>query len=80
MVSVIGIQSTGKSTLLNTIFGLHFNVSAGQCIRCAYFQLLPIDPTTLGKQIGIDHIMIVDKVGLHAPELQYKEAQSMIMN
>ena len=29
VVSVLGIQSTGKSTLLNTIFGLHFNVSAG---------------------------------------------------
>ena len=74
VVSVLGIQSTGKSTLLNTIFGLHFNVSAGRCTRGAYFQLLPVDPT-LSRQIGADHIMIVDTEGLRAPELQYKEAQ-----
>ena len=74
VISVLGIQSTGKSTLLNTIFGLHFNVSAGRCTRGAYFQLLPVDPT-LGRQIGTDHIMIVDTEGLRAPELQYKEAQ-----
>ena len=74
VVSVLGIQSTGKSTLLNTIFGLHFNVSAGRCTRGAYFQLLPVDPT-LSKKIGTDHIMIVDTEGLRAPELQYKEVQ-----
>ena len=74
VISVLGIQSTGKSTLLNTIFGLHFNVSAGRCTRGAYFQLLPVDPK-LGKKIGTDHIMIVDTEGLRAPELQYKEAQ-----
>jgi len=30
-----------KSTLLNTMFGLHFNVIAGRCTRDAYIQLLP---------------------------------------
>jgi len=74
VVSVLGIQSTGKSTLLNTIFGLHFNVSAGRCTRGAYFQLLPINKN-LGERIGADHILIVDTEGLRAPELQYKEAQ-----
>ena len=74
VVSVLGIQSTGKSTLLNTIFGLHFNVSAGRCTRGAYFQLLPVNKT-LAKRIGTDHILIVDTEGLRAPELQYKEAQ-----
>ncbi|XP_065900804.1 interferon-induced very large GTPase 1-like isoform X2 [Dysidea avara] len=74
VVSVLGIQSTGKSTLLNTAFGLQFNVSAGRCTRGAYFQLLPVN-TTLAKRIGTDHILIVDTEGLRAPELQYKEAQ-----
>jgi len=73
-VSVLGIQSTGKSTLLYTIFGVQFNVSAGRCTRGAYFQLLPINKT-LAKRIGADHILIVDTEGLRAPELQYKEAQ-----
>ena len=74
VVSVLGIQSTGKSTLLNTIFGLHFNVSAGRCTRGAYFQLLSLNHTLCSK-IGADHIMIVDTEGLRAPELQYKESQ-----
>ena len=74
VISVLGIQSTGKSTLLNTIFGLRFNVSAGRCTRGAYFQLLPFN-TELRKEIGCDHILIVDTEGLRAPELQYKEQQ-----
>ena len=74
VISVLGIQSTGKSTLLNTIFGLRFNVSAGRCTRGAYFQLLSFN-SELRKEIGCDHILIVDTEGLRAPELQYKEQQ-----
>ena len=74
VISVLGIQSTGKSTLLNTIFGLRFNVSAGRCTRGAYFQLLSFN-AELRKEIGCDHILIVDTEGLRAPELQYKEQQ-----
>ena len=74
VISVLGIQSTGKSTLLNTIFGLRFNVSAGRCTRGAYFQLLSFN-SKLRKEIGCDHIVIVDTEGLRAPELQYKEQQ-----
>ena len=29
VLSILGVQSSGKSTLLNTMFGLQFNVSAG---------------------------------------------------
>ncbi|XP_027527421.1 interferon-induced very large GTPase 1-like, partial [Neopelma chrysocephalum] len=43
VLSVLGIQSTGKSTLLNAMFGLQFNVSAGRCTRGAFMQLLPLD-------------------------------------
>ena len=38
-VAVLGAQSCGKSTLLNTIFGLNFPVSSGRCTRGAYMQL-----------------------------------------
>ena len=74
VISVLGIQSTGKSTLLNTIFGLRFNVSAGRCTRGAYFQLLSFN-SELSKELDCDHILIVDTEGLRAPELQYKESQ-----
>ena len=43
VLSVLGLQSTGKSTMLNTTFGVQFNVSAGRCTRGAYMQLLPLD-------------------------------------
>ena len=74
VISVLGIQSTGKSTLLNTMFGLRFNVSAGRCTRGAYFQLLSFN-SELSEEIGCDHILIVDTEGLRTPELQYKEQQ-----
>ena len=74
VISVLGIQSTGKSTLLNTVFGLHFNVSAGRCTRGAYFQLLTLNDTLRVKS-KFHYILIVDTEGLRAPELQYKESQ-----
>jgi len=74
VISVLGIQSSGKSTLLNTLFGLHFNVSAGRCTRGAYFQLLPLDDS-LREQTNCDYILIVDTEGLRAPELLQKASQ-----
>jgi len=69
VLSVLGIQSTGKSTLLNTMFGLRFNVSAGRCTRGAYIQLLPLN-SSLREEIDCDYVLIVDTEGLRAPELQ----------
>ena len=69
VLSVLGIQSSGKSTLLNTMFGLHFNVSAGRCTRGAYTQLLPLNDS-LRERIDCDYMLIVDTEGLRAPELQ----------
>ena len=74
VISVLGIQSTGKSTLLNTTFGLRFRVSPGRCTRGAYFQLLSFD-SDMHKQTDCDHILIIDTEGLHAPELHYEEQQ-----
>ena len=69
VLSVLGIQSTGKSALLNTMFGLHFNVSAGRCTRGAYIQLLPLN-NSLRQMIDCDYVLIVDTEGLRAPQLQ----------
>ena len=67
--SILGVQSTGKSTLLNIMFGLRFNVSAGRCTRGAYIQLLPLN-NSLRQKIDCDYVLIVDTEGLCAPELQ----------
>ena len=36
-------KAMGKSTLLNTTFGLNFPVSSGRCTRGAYMQLVKVD-------------------------------------
>ncbi|XP_041471502.1 interferon-induced very large GTPase 1-like [Lytechinus variegatus] len=66
VLSVLGIQSSGKSTLLNTMFGLQFAVSAGRCTRGAYMQLIPVDGDT---NMPFDYVAVVDTEGLRAPEL-----------
>ena len=74
VVSVVGIQSTGKSTLLNTMFGLQFNVSAGRCTRGAFMQLLPVGNSGVLSQKFCDYVLIVDTEGLRAPELSSNES------
>ena len=66
VLSVIGIQSSGKSTLLNTMFGLDFAVSAGRCTRCIYAQLLPAADRS---GLPFDYMLVLDSEGLRAHEL-----------
>ncbi|XP_017600843.1 PREDICTED: interferon-induced very large GTPase 1-like, partial [Corvus brachyrhynchos] len=65
VLSVLGIQSTGKSTLLNAMFGLQFNVSAGRCTRGAFMQLIPVGEE-LQQDLGFDFVLVVDTEGLRA--------------
>uniref|UniRef100_A0A8C6QJC4 VLIG-type G domain-containing protein n=1 Tax=Nannospalax galili TaxID=1026970 RepID=A0A8C6QJC4_NANGA len=71
VLSVLGLQSSGKSTLLNALFGLQFTVSAGRCTRGAYMQLLKVEET-FTKEFGFDFVLVVDTEGLRAPELSNK--------
>ncbi|KAL0198310.1 hypothetical protein M9458_006850 [Cirrhinus mrigala] len=68
VLSVLGIQSTGKSTMLNAMFGLQFAVSAGRCTRGAFMQLVKVSEE-LRKQLKFDYILVVDTEGLRALEL-----------
>ncbi|XP_040215038.1 interferon-induced very large GTPase 1-like [Rana temporaria] len=68
VLSVLGIQSTGKSTLLNAMFGLQFAVSAGRCTRGAFMQLLEVDKE-LRQEMNFDYVLVVDTEGLKAVEL-----------
>ncbi|XP_078411261.1 up-regulator of cell proliferation-like [Cetorhinus maximus] len=68
VVTVIGVQSTGKSTLLNTMFGLQFAVSSGRCTRGAFMQFIKVTGS-LAKDLGCDFILVIDTEGLKAPEL-----------
>ncbi|XP_057877794.1 interferon-induced very large GTPase 1-like [Melospiza georgiana] len=73
VLSVLGIQSTGKSTLLNAMFGLQFNVSAGRCTRGAFMQLIPVGEE-LQQDLGFDFVLVVDTEGLRAIEMDKKQS------
>ncbi len=75
VLSVLGIQSSGKSTMLNAMFGLQFAVSAGRCTRGAFMQLVKVSEK-MKKQINFDYILVVDTEGLHALELVGRSTRS----
>ncbi len=68
VLSILGIQSSGKSTMLNAMFGLQFAVSAGRCTRGAFMQLLKVSKE-MKTELKFDYILVVDTEGLRAPEL-----------
>ncbi|XP_028403314.1 interferon-induced very large GTPase 1-like [Dendronephthya gigantea] len=63
VISVVGIQSSGKSTMLNTMFGLEFPVSAGRCTRGVFASLLPVSDS-LKSASKFDYVLIIDTEGL----------------
>ena len=67
VLSVLGLQSSGKSTMLNAVFGLQFKVSAGRCTRGAFMQLIQVD-SNIESRTGCRYILVVDTEGLRAPE------------
>ncbi|XP_051799551.1 interferon-induced very large GTPase 1-like [Acanthochromis polyacanthus] len=68
VVTVLGVQSTGKSTLLNTMFGVQFAVSSGRCTRGAFMLLIKINED-VKKVLNCDFMVIIDTEGLKSPEL-----------
>ncbi|KAG2463577.1 interferon-induced very large GTPase 1-like [Polypterus senegalus] len=68
VLSVLGVQSSGKSTLLNTLFGLQFAVGAGRCTRGAFMQLIHVG-SDLREALGCDYIMVIDTEGLRCQEV-----------
>ncbi|XP_069840737.1 up-regulator of cell proliferation-like [Dendropsophus ebraccatus] len=68
VITVLGVQSTGKSTLLNTMFGLQFPVASGRCTRGAFMTLIKVKEN-IQEEIGCEFILVIDTEGLKAPEL-----------
>lgn len=65
ILSVVGTQSSGKSTLLNAMFGLQFAVGHGRTTKGAFMQLIPVND----EQLSYEYILVIDTEGLRAPEL-----------
>ncbi|XP_072314864.1 interferon-induced very large GTPase 1 isoform X2 [Eucyclogobius newberryi] len=68
VITVLGVQSTGKSTLLNTMFGVQFAVSSGRCTRGAFMLLIRISED-IKATLKCDFLVIIDTEGLKSPEL-----------
>uniref|UniRef100_A0A8C6UUU7 VLIG-type G domain-containing protein n=1 Tax=Neogobius melanostomus TaxID=47308 RepID=A0A8C6UUU7_9GOBI len=68
VVTVLGVQSTGKSTLLNTMFGVQFAVSSGRCTRGAFMLLIKVSED-MKTNLNCDFLVIIDTEGLKSPEL-----------
>nr|XP_033806559.1 interferon-induced very large GTPase 1-like [Geotrypetes seraphini] len=68
ILSVLGLQSSGKSTLLNTMFGLQLPVSAGRCTRGAFMQLIKVDEM-MRLDLNFDFVLVIDTEGLRTPEI-----------
>ncbi|KAM4024007.1 up-regulator of cell proliferation-like [Anomaloglossus baeobatrachus] len=67
VITVLGVQSSGKSTLLNTMFGLQFPVASGRCTRGAFMTLLKVKKK-FPNTFGCEFIMVIDTEGLKTPE------------
>ncbi|XP_076123010.1 interferon-induced very large GTPase 1-like isoform X2 [Alosa pseudoharengus] len=72
VLSVLGLQSSGKSTMLNAMFGLQFAVSASRCTRGAFMQLVRVSEE-MKAELNFDYILVVDTEGLRALELAWKD-------
>uniref|UniRef100_A0AAV2LJL8 Uncharacterized protein n=1 Tax=Knipowitschia caucasica TaxID=637954 RepID=A0AAV2LJL8_KNICA len=68
VITVLGVQSTGKSTLLNTMFGVQFAVSSGRCTRGAFMLLIRVSKD-MKASLNCDFLVIIDTEGLKSPEL-----------
>ncbi|XP_077129956.1 up-regulator of cell proliferation-like [Ranitomeya variabilis] len=62
VISILGVQGTGKSTLLNTMFGLQFPVARRQCTHGALMSLIKVEE----KDLGCDFFVVIDCEGLRA--------------
>ncbi|CAG8604446.1 11890_t:CDS:10 [Gigaspora margarita] len=67
VISIIGLQSSGKSTLLNALFACKFAVSVGRCTKGFFMQLLFLEKD-LSVHLGVDAFILIDTEGLGAPE------------
>ncbi|XP_062391177.1 up-regulator of cell proliferation-like [Sardina pilchardus] len=68
VLTVLGVQGTGKSTLLNTMFGVQFAVSSAASTRGAFMLLIKVSEE-LKTELNSDFIMVINTEGLKSPEL-----------
>lgn len=67
VLCVVGVQSSGKSTFLNSMFGVRFPVRAGRCTRGLFVRLIEVDKP-YAKKVGFQYIFLIDSEGIRSME------------
>ena len=62
-MTILGPQSSGKSTLLNFLFGCDFATSEGRCTRGVYGTYFRVNSNEI---LNFDGIFVIDTEGLFA--------------
>ena len=65
VISILGPQNSGKSTLLNFMFGCDFSVSDGRCTRGIYGSFIKATGESANK---FDYLLVLDTEGLQSIE------------
>ncbi|RIB27844.1 hypothetical protein C2G38_2323313 [Gigaspora rosea] len=78
MIRIIGLQSSGKSTLLNALFEYRFSVSVEHCTKGLFMRLLFLEED-LHNQLGIDAFIAIDIEGLGLLEKIESEKNDRIL-
>ena len=71
VVSVLGLQSSGKSTFLNNLFHLNFSAKDDKCTRGSSAVFLKVNMSDTSDSSGLvtpDYLILVDTEGLGSPE------------
>ena len=69
VISTVGLQSSGKSTFLNSLFNLSFQTGDDRCTRGSTAIMLPLDPNMRGNRHGLKYVIIIDTEGLSSTEI-----------
>lgn len=72
VVSIAGVQSTGKSTLINTMFGCKMRTKMGCCTRGVNMALVPSRGWNTAGGNSADYILVLDTEGICNPVFQYE--------
>ena len=69
VLSIMGSQSTGKSTFLNSMFNLNFPTKDGKCTRGSTALMLPVLKKDFNDESEVpDYIILIDSEGLGSAE------------
>ncbi|XP_063045699.1 interferon-induced very large GTPase 1-like [Engraulis encrasicolus] len=72
VVTVLGVKKTGKSTLLNTMFGVQFDINGGRCTKGAFMVLIRLK-ADMKEELKCDFLLIIDTEGLKSPDLTQRD-------